>query len=160
MSQVGKFAFVCIPAALLLGNGIANAGQTIDEVGAFACFTDKWDEKKQEDGTKLVDSAIRCVAIPDDAKLEKVSEACTGKYEYKPDDSWKGTGTCTDTYKEGTVTWTYEEGSHLKGEHPYPYKIISGTGKYKGVTGNGAYSYDNLTDTLSGGRYKETKILP
>ena len=39
--------FAAMPAALLvLGNGVANAGQTIDEAGAFACVTDKWGRKK------------------------------------------------------------------------------------------------------------------
>src|SRR5262245_61012235 len=71
-----------------------------------------------------------------------------------PDESWKGSGTCTNTYKGGdknSLTW--EEGSHLK---DYTYTITGGTGKYQGATGGGTYIYENLTDTLSGGTYKET----
>jgi hypothetical protein len=37
-----KQMFVAVPAALLLlGNGAANDGQTIDDVGAIACVNDK-----------------------------------------------------------------------------------------------------------------------
>jgi hypothetical protein len=40
---------------------------------------------------------------------------CVGKYEYMPDESWKGDGTCTYTYKGGDkVNLSWEEGSHLK----------------------------------------------
>ncbi|MGB8119951.1 MAG: hypothetical protein WCF56_14710, partial [Pseudolabrys sp.] len=54
--------FIAIPAALfILANWPANAGQTIDDVGAIACVNDKWDEKEVEKGHKLVDYAGRCV---------------------------------------------------------------------------------------------------
>ena len=79
-------------------------------------------------------------------------------YEYMPDESWKGTGTCTNTYKGGDKTsLTWEEDSHLK---EYSYKLTGGSGKYQGATGGGTYFYENLTDTLSGGTYKETMQLP
>ena len=52
---------------------------------------------------------------------------------------------------------TWEEGSHLK---EYTYKVTGGSGKYQGATGGGTYFYENLTDTLSGGTYKETIQLP
>jgi len=43
-----------------------------------------------------------------------------GKYEYMPDGSSKGTGTCTSTYKDGDkLNLTWEEGSQLK---EYIYK--------------------------------------
>jgi hypothetical protein len=72
-----------VPATLfILGNGAANAGQTIDRVGAIACITDKWDEKEPEKGHKLVDSVQRCVLIQNDAAAEKVTQDCVGKYEY------------------------------------------------------------------------------
>jgi hypothetical protein len=58
---------------------------------------------------------------------------------------------------DGTVTDTFEEGSHLK---EYVYKITGGTGKYQGATGGGTYSFDNLTDTLGVGRYKGQIVLP
>ena len=154
-----KHLFLAVPATLLiLGSGVANAGQTINEVGAIACVVDKWDVKEPEKGHKLVDAALRCVNISDDPAVPKVSEDCPGNYEYMPDGSWKGSGTCTDTFKSGdkrTLTW--EEGSHLKES---TYKYTGGTGKYQGASGGGTYSCDTLTDTLCGGRYKETMELP
>jgi hypothetical protein len=56
-----------------------------------------------------------------------------------------------------TVTSTWEEGSNLKEN---PYKYTGGTGKYQGASGSGTYTYENLTDTLAGGRYKGTMQLP
>jgi hypothetical protein len=66
---------------------------------------------------------------------------------------------CSYKFKdsEDTLTDTFEEGSHLK---EYVYKITGGTGKYQGATGGGTYSFDNLTDTLGGGRYKGQIVLP
>ena len=95
--------FIAIPAALfILANWPANAGQTINDVGAIACVNDKWDEKEVEKGHKLVDYAGRCVTIPDDPAAPKKALACVGKYEYLPDESWKASGTCTDTLKVET----------------------------------------------------------
>ena len=154
-----KQLFLVVPAALIvLGSGAANAGQTTNEAGAIACVTDKWDEKEVEKGHKLVDAVQRCILIPNDPAEPKFAEDCVGKYEYMPDESWKGSGTCTDKYKGGdTKTETWEEGSHLK---EYTYKITGGTGKYQGASGSGTYIYENLTDTLSGGTYKGQMILP
>jgi hypothetical protein len=151
--------FVAVPAALfILGSGAANAGQTINEEGALACVNDKWDEKEVEKGHKLVDFAGRCMKLPSDPAAEKVPMDCVGKYEYMPDGSWKGTGTCTRTYKNGDkLTDTWEEGSQLKG---YPYKLSGGTGKHQGVSGGGTYIYENVTDTLAAGTYKGQLILP
>jgi hypothetical protein len=39
-------------------------------------------------------------------------------------------------------------------------KITGGTGKYKNATGGATYFYDNITDTLSAGRYKVEIVLP
>ena len=155
-----KYLFVAVPTTLfILGNGAANAGQTINEAGALACVNDKWDEKEVEKGHKLVDYAGRCVAIPDDPAAPKYTEDCVGKYEFMPDESYKGSGTCTIKFKEAgdTITDTWEEGSHLKDN---PYKYTGGTGKYKGASGGGTYTYENLTDTLAGGKYKGQVILP
>jgi len=155
-----KYLFAAVPAALMfISSGAANAGQTINEAGALACVTDKWDEKEVEKGHKLVDYAARCVAIPDDPAAPKNAEDCVGKYEYMPDGSYKGSGTCTYKFKEAgdTLTDTWEEGSDLKDN---PYKYTGGTGKYKGASGGGTYTYDNLTDTLAGGRYKGQLVLP
>src|SRR4029079_3854378 len=63
-------------AFLIRGAGAANAGQTINEAGALACVTDKWDEKEVEKGHKLVDYAGRCVIIPDDPSAPKYTEDC------------------------------------------------------------------------------------
>jgi hypothetical protein len=151
--------FAALPAAfLLLGSGAVYAGQTINEAGAIACVNDKWDETEVEKGHKLVDYAGRCINIPNDPGSEKVTEECVGKYEYMPDESWKGSGTCTRTHKGGDKSYdTWEEGSQLK---EYPYKVTGGTGKYQGASGGGIYIYENLTDTLSGGTYKGTVQLP
>src|SRR5262249_22340576 len=140
--------FIASTAALLIfGCGAANAGQTINEAGAIACINYKWDEKEGEKGHKLVDYAGRCVHIPDRPAAPFATD-CVGKYEYMPDESWNGTGTCTNTYKGGdTTSLTWEEGSHLK---EYSYKLTGGSGKYQGATGGGTYVYENLTDTLSG----------
>jgi hypothetical protein len=149
----GMLPRFCVPLMfLIVAPCAAMAGDTISETGALACVTDKWDEKEPEKGHKLVDYASRCIIIPDDAASPKVTESCAGKFEYMPDESWKGSGSCTDTYKSGdTKTITWEEGSHLK---EYSYKVTGGTGKFEGATGGGTYMYENLTDTLSGGRQK------
>jgi len=156
-----KQLFVAVPAALfILGSGAANAGKTIDEAGALACVTDKWDETEPEKGHKLAEWAGRCVVIPDDPAAPKYTEDCAEKYEYMPDRSWKGAGSCTWTFKGGDgdkVYDTFEEGSHLT---EYPYKITGGTGKYQGASGGGTYSCETLTDTLCGGRYNGKMELP
>ena len=154
-----KQLFWTMPAALcLLAPVAANAGETIADTGAIACINDKWDEKEVDKGHKLVDYAGRCINIPTDPALPKYTEDCVGKYEYMPDESWKGSGSCTYNFKDGeTITDTFEEGSDLK---EYLYKITGGTGKYQGASGGGTYFYENLTDTLAGGTYKGQIILP
>ncbi len=143
----------------IFGPGAANAGSTINKVGALGCVNDKWNESEPDKGHKLVDYAGRCVNIPDEpAATPKATDDCVGKYEYMPDGSWKGTGTCTVTFKGGdTLSETWEEGSQLK---EYPFKITGGTGKYQGASGGGTYFYESLTDTLAGGRYNGKIELP
>ena len=150
---------VAVPVALIVvGSGAAHAAQTINEAGALACVNDKWDEKEVEKGHKLVDWAGRYVATPDDPAGLKNTGDCIGKYEYMPDGSWKGAGTCTVTFKSGdTLQESWEEGSHLK---EYSYKYTGGTGKYEGAKGEGTYTTENLTDTLAGGKYKGQIVLP
>ena len=147
------------PLLLLLGAGAANAGQTINEVGAIACVNDKWDVKEPEKGHKLIDYAGRYVAIPDDPAAPKRTGECVGKYEYMPDGSWKGSGTCAYTVKGETdkLNMTWEEGSHLK---EYTFTNTGGTGKYQNASGGGTYTLEELTDTLLGGKYKGTIELP
>lgn len=145
-------------ALLAAGAGPAGAGKIVEEVGVLVCVSDKWDEKEIEKGHKLVDYAGRCVKVPDDSAAAKATEDCAGKYEYLPDGSWKAAGTCTATRKGGdTISITWEEGSQLKENI---YKATAGTGSYKGVGGGGTYQYDQLTDTLFGGRYKSRWELP
>jgi hypothetical protein len=132
--------------------------KTIKDVGALAYLVDKWDVKKSEKGHKLINYAGRCVEIPDDDAAPKSTGKLVGKYEYMPDGSWKGSGTCTYTYEGGDkLNESWEEGSHLK-EHTY--KHTGGTGKYAGASGGGTYTFEELTDMLSGGRYKGTIELP
>jgi hypothetical protein len=154
-----KSLFVFVPALfLMVGSGPASAGKTIAEAGAIACTNDKWDEKEVEKGHKLVDYAGRCVNIPDNPADAKSTAECVGKYEYMPDGSWKGSGTCTYTYKDGdTLNDSWEEGSDLK---EYTYKNTGGTGKYEGASGGGTYTMEELTETLLGGKYKGTIELP
>jgi hypothetical protein len=152
-----KYLCLAVPAIFTLANWPANAGQTINEAGAIACINDKWDRKEVEKGHKLVDYAGRCVHIPDDSAAPFATD-CVGNYEYMPDESWKGTGTCTNTYKGGDKTsLTWEEGSQLK---EYPYKITGGTGKYQGASGGVTYTLEELTDTLMGGKFKGQIVLP
>ena len=96
--------------------------------------------------------------IPNDPAAEKGTQACVGKYEYMPDGSWKGSGTCTDTYKSSDKIFeAWEEGSGLK---EYTFKFTGGTGKYEGASGGGTYFYESLTDTLAGGTYNGKLVLP
>jgi hypothetical protein len=148
---------VATAAAFFVAGEIAMAGETVKDTGAMACVNDKWEEKEQEKGHKLVDAAMRCVLIPDDSAEPTISQDCNGNYEYMPDGSWKGSGSCTDNYPDGKISLTWEEGSHLK---EYTYTKTGGTGKYQDVKGGGTYMYKNLTDTLSGGRYKGEIVLP
>lgn len=61
-------------------------------------------------------------------------------------------------YKDGdTLTDAIEEGSHLKANS---YKYTEGTGKYKGVTGGGTYTYENVSDTMAAGKYSGEMVLP
>ena len=153
-----KHVLVASTAAfLILGSGAAQAGQTISDVGAMACVNDKWDEKEPEKGHKLVDFAGRCISVPTDAAPKSAGD-CVGNYEYMPDESWKGSGTCTYTFKGGDkLSDSWEEGSHLK---EYTYKFTGGTGKYAGASGGGTYMYENITDTLAGGTFKGQLVLP
>jgi hypothetical protein len=151
--------FVAVPAAFfILGNAVAIAGQTVDVAGTIACVNDKWTESEPDKGHKLADLVQRCVLIPNDPAAPKFTEDCVGKYEYMPDKSWKGAGTCTETFKGGDKRYlTWEEGSHLK---EYTFKYTGGTGKYEGASGGGTYMYESLTDTLFGGTYKGQLVLP
>jgi hypothetical protein len=98
-----KLLFAAVPATLLvLGNGAANAGQTINEAGTVACATDKWDESEPEKGHKLVEYAGRCICIDNDPTAPSRPHDCVGKYEYMPDGSWKGGGTCISNSKMET----------------------------------------------------------
>jgi hypothetical protein len=146
-----KQLFAAVPLALLvLGNSAAKAGQTINEAGALVCVADKWGESEPDKGHKLVDFGGRCVLVPDDPAAPKSTEDCVGKYEYLPDGSWKGSG-------GDKVYESWEEGSHLK---EYMCTFAGGTGKYQGARGMGTYTSENLTDTLSFGRYKGKLELP
>lgn len=151
--------FVAVLAGLSLLSVVpAQAGETIKEDSVIVCVTDKWDEKEPEKGHKLVDAVQRCVLVPTEAGGgEKVAEDCVGKYEYMPDGSWTGSGTCVDKRKDGTLNNSWQEGSALK---EYTYKITGGTGKYEGASGSGTYTYDNLTDTVAAGYDRGTIVLP
>ena len=75
-----KLLFVVVPATfLILGDGAANAGQTIDKVGAIACVTDKWTETELEKGHKLADSVQRCVSHPERSRRGERHPGLRGK---------------------------------------------------------------------------------
>lgn len=148
-----------VPGVLLvIGTESAYAGEVVDEMGVFACATDKWAESELEKGHKLVEYAGRCVHIPNESAVPRTGEECVGNFEYMPDESWKGSGTCTVSMTDGTKRfYTWEEGSHLK---EFRYSVTGGGGKYHGASGGGTYTYENLTDSLSAGTYKGTLELP
>jgi hypothetical protein len=150
--------FLIAAALLVLTHAAAKAVQNIEESGALVCVTEKWDETEPEKGHKLADAVMRCGVVPDGPALEKYAQDCTAKYEYMPDGSWKGAGSCTNSYKSGDKSYeTFEEGSHLK---EYTYKKTGGTGKYAGASGGGTYMYEGVTDTVFGGKYKGQLVLP
>lgn len=155
--EVKPLMVVLVTAVFALPVTKPNAAEAINEAGVMVCANDKWDEKEIEKGHKLVDYAGPCVNIPDDPAAEKFVEDCKGKYEYLPDESWKGSGTCTLNLKDGHVSASWEEGSHLK---EYTYKYTGGDGKYKNAGGGGAYKTDNVTDRFAGGRFKGKMVLP
>lgn len=159
MTNVFSRLLVAVPATLLaLGGHSVVLGGTIEEKGVIVCVNDKWDETEPEKGHKLVDYAGRCVKVPDDAATAKTTETCTGRYEYLADGSWTAKGACLAKTTGGdTVSVTWEEGSALK---TYLYTATGGTGKFKDATGGGTYKYDQLTDTLFGGRYHSKLQVP
>jgi hypothetical protein len=150
--------FLIAAALLVVTQGAAHASQSFQESGVLVCVTDKWAETVPEKGHKLVDAAMRCGVVPDSPALEKYAQDCTAKYEYMADGSWKGSGTCTNSYKSGDKSYeSFEEGSHLQ---PYTYKKTGGTGRYAGASGGGTYMYEGVTDVVFGGRYKGELTLP
>ena len=158
--MTSKRLFAPISAALLvLGIGPASAGKTVEGAGAVACVSDKWNVSEREKGHKLIDYAGRCVFIPNDVAAEKATQECAGNFEYMPDGSYKGNGTCTHTFKNGDKRYhTWEEGTHIKERGRFT--ITGGTGKLDGVRGSGTYALDELTDTLQGGTFTEKVELP
>ena len=72
--------FVATSATLFIfGGGVASAGEPKKDTGAMACVNDKWDVKEPEKGHKLVDAAMRCVLIPDDARRTDDQPGLRGK---------------------------------------------------------------------------------
>lgn len=159
MTKVLQHLRAVLPAVVLAGTGsVAAAGTTLQDAGVIVCVNDKWDEKELEKGHKRVDYAGRCVKVPDDQKAAKMTEDCSGQYEYLPDGSWTAKGACTAKNKDGdTISSTWEEGSQLQ---EYTFTATGGTGKYKDAGGGGTYKYDQLTDTLFGGRYVSKWEVP
>jgi hypothetical protein len=108
----------------------------------------------------LIDYAGRELDSSDDVTAAKSTGYVVGKYEYMPDGSWKGSGTCTYIEEGGDKLYeSWEEDSqHLK---ECTYKNTGGTGKYKGASGGGTYTLEKtFTDALSGGTYNGTIELP
>ena len=98
-----RHQFIAMSAVLfIIAPVAAHAGGTINTSGALAQIVDKWKETEPEKGHKLVEYTGRCVAIPNEPAAPKATCTCTGNYEYMPDGSWKGAGSCTDTYQGET----------------------------------------------------------
>ena len=148
-----------LDAMFFLVGGVANAVQTIEEAGSYVCVTDKWTESVQGEGHTMADFAGRCVLIPNDPAAAKIVEDCTGTYEYLPDRSWTGSGTCTQSTKGSDdkrfIKW--EQGSELEAPK---YTITGGTGRYEGASGGGTTADEELTDKLSAGTFEGTMELP
>ena len=130
--------FVATSATLfILGGGVASAGEPKKDTGAMACVNDKWDVKEPEKGHKLVDAAMRCVLIPDDAAnrrsartAQETTNICLTAVGRVPEPA--------RTIIRRKDVLDMGEGSHLK---EYTYTKTSGTGKYQGVKGGGTYMY-------------------
>lgn len=146
------FAATTAVMAVIALWGASSAGTK--DGGVIVCVNDKWDETEPEKGHKFVEYAGRCVKVPDDTSAAKVIEQCSGNYEYLPDSTWKGSGSCTATFADGDQVFSnWEENSAAKA---WPYKVTGGTGKYKDANGGGTYFYENLNDSLAAGRYSGT----
>ncbi len=77
--------------------------------------------------------------------LETVAVECHGAGFWDNDGSW-GEGICVNGAGDDTrmLHWKTEKSQKMMGQ----WKILSGTGKYAGITGGGTYKDQNL----SGGR--------
>jgi hypothetical protein len=121
---------LALAALLILGCGTADAGQTITEAGTIVCVNDKWDGRAGTQAGRLrrpVREGAHRSGGPEGHR------ECVGNYEYMPDGSWKGAGTCTRTVAGGDKMYeAWQESSDLK---EYPYKHTGGTGKYEGASG-------------------------
>jgi hypothetical protein len=136
-----------------------------ESTGGLALVVDKWDPKYEvETGHKLVEYAGRGLGIPDDLTEPPAEGSYVGTYTIKPDGTWTGAGTGTETFKGGdTTTYTWEESSEF---NENTYKYTGGTGKYKGASGGGTYTlYEGVSGgykpgTLQGSRYRDQIVLP
>ena len=147
-------------ALLLVASGAANAGERIESSGYDACVTDLWDVLELDEGHSVALYKGRCVTLNDDPSAgdHKSTGECVGIYEFMPDESWKGSGSCTWTGRDGDKWFlTFEEGSHLDES---TYEFTGGTGKLAGATGGGTYVGEELTDALLMERYKDVMELP
>lgn len=151
--------WVPILTAMLTLAGAAQAARTVDEAGSYVCVTDKWKESTKGKGHKVAKFAGRCVLIPNDPAAAKIVENCTGTYDYLPDQSWTGSGTCIQRAKgsEDKRFIKWEQGSEL--DEP-KYTITGGTGQYQRASGGGTTADEELTDKLSAGTFKGTMELP
>ena len=114
-----KRIIIAVPAVFLVFSSCVAIAKTINKAGALVCVTDKYTEKELEKGHKLADWVGRCVGIPDNSAAEMYTSDCVGKYEFKPDQSYKASGSCTINFKGSSdhVTETWEEGSPLRRTH-------------------------------------------
>ena len=91
-----KHLIVAVPATLfVLGNGTANAGQTINEEGAPSARPTSGTSMSRRRDTSWSTTLADALPQRRSRRTEAAPHDCVGKYEYMPDGSWKGSGTCT-----------------------------------------------------------------
>ena len=136
-----KQLFVALTAAIFI---LAVGGKRGRDHKGYGCYGLRERQVGREGARERTQAGRRCDALRPRSRRSAeptISQDCLGNYEYMPDASWKGTGTCTDNYPEGKISLSWEEGSHLK---ECTYTKTGGTGKYQGVKGGGTYMYQNL----------------
>lgn len=160
MTKLMAMSAAAAAALLLIAAGTANAAERIESSGYDACTTDVWDELELGEGHSVALYKSRCVTFSDDPRGpgHMSTGVCAGTFEFMPDETYKGSGFCTWTYRDGDKLFLkFWEGSDMEEGR---YEWIGGTGRYVGATGGGTNTGEDLTDTLWAGRFEEVIELP
>ena len=149
MTKLMAMSAAAAAALLLIAAGTASAGERIKESGHEAFRTNVWDVLELDEGHSVAWWRGEGVYFDDDpSAASHLSTAdCAGTYESMPDETYKGSGFCTYTDRDGDKHFLkWWEGSDMEESR---YEYIGGTGKYTGLGGGGTYTAEELTDTLS-----------